>query len=83
MPIAHIEGTIYVISFILIACYLTFLVGILIEEVSLHITILDLLVESACSKRRRRSSSEQTDNRDSNSPGRFDYRRHCNSNLVR
>jgi len=34
LPTVHIEGTIYVISFILIACYLTFLVGILIEEVT-------------------------------------------------
>lgn len=33
LPTVHIEGSIYVISFILIACYITFLIGILIEEV--------------------------------------------------
>ena len=32
LPTWHVEGTIYVISFTLIACYVTFLIGIILYE---------------------------------------------------
>jgi hypothetical protein len=48
----QIEKSIYVISFVLIACYLVFLVGILIEEVlSVYSNSKGLFLESSCGER--------------------------------